>query len=209
MDIFFGDYEWIGCKIDLNGDNSGITSPLVENRYGGGFPQRYCVDKACLVSTVVAISEMATITDNPRNNTRHVVTTGDNCGIASGSVQSISVRYIPNIVETPKLVVSTKTFCFFPSPVSFLLSPFFLPLNPPIQNVNGVTVQGPCNAPAREVPRCHSRIPGALQQDVSRRGRCRHLCAGAVKDKTNLIPRSCAMAETDNQELSPPARLWL
>ncbi|MBM9519232.1 hypothetical protein JWG39_05280 [Desulforhopalus vacuolatus] len=63
-------------KIDFNGDTGGISSPLVKNRHGGDFPQRCCVDKACLVSTVAGISEMATITDNPRNNTRHVVTTG-------------------------------------------------------------------------------------------------------------------------------------
>ncbi|MBM9520957.1 hypothetical protein JWG39_14145 [Desulforhopalus vacuolatus] len=47
----------------------------MENWHGSGFPQCCCVDKACLVSTVAAISEMATITDNPRNNTRHVVIT--------------------------------------------------------------------------------------------------------------------------------------
>ncbi|MBM9521182.1 hypothetical protein JWG39_15280 [Desulforhopalus vacuolatus] len=47
----------------------------MKNRYGGGFPQCRCRDKACLVYTVAAISEMATITDNPQNNTRHVVIT--------------------------------------------------------------------------------------------------------------------------------------
>ncbi|MBM9518591.1 hypothetical protein JWG39_02015 [Desulforhopalus vacuolatus] len=48
----------------------------MKNRHGGGFSQRCCVDKACLVSTVAVISEMATITDYPRKNTHHVVTTG-------------------------------------------------------------------------------------------------------------------------------------
>ncbi|MBM9520515.1 hypothetical protein JWG39_11885 [Desulforhopalus vacuolatus] len=38
---------------------------MIENRHGGGFPRCCSVDKACLVSTVAAISEMASITDNP------------------------------------------------------------------------------------------------------------------------------------------------
>ncbi|MBM9518762.1 hypothetical protein JWG39_02875 [Desulforhopalus vacuolatus] len=65
-----------GCNIDLNGDNGGIISSLVENRHGGGFPQCCGVDKACLVSTMAAIPEMVTLSDTPRNNTRYVVTTG-------------------------------------------------------------------------------------------------------------------------------------
>ncbi|MCK9175701.1 MAG: hypothetical protein M0O96_10550 [Desulforhopalus sp.] len=48
----------------------------MENQHGGGFPQCCGVDKACLVSTVAVISEMANLTDTPRNNTRYVVTTG-------------------------------------------------------------------------------------------------------------------------------------
>ncbi|MBM9519226.1 hypothetical protein JWG39_05250 [Desulforhopalus vacuolatus] len=57
------------------GANSEISLPLVENRYGGDFPQCCCVDKAYLVSTVAAITEVVIITDNPRNNTRYVITT--------------------------------------------------------------------------------------------------------------------------------------
>ncbi|MBM9518758.1 hypothetical protein JWG39_02855 [Desulforhopalus vacuolatus] len=48
----------------------------MENRHGGGFSRCCGVDKACLVSTVAAISEMVTLSDTSRNNTRYVVTTG-------------------------------------------------------------------------------------------------------------------------------------
>ncbi|MBM9520014.1 hypothetical protein JWG39_09320 [Desulforhopalus vacuolatus] len=40
------------AMLSPRGDNGGISSPLVANRYGGDFPRCWCVDKACLVSTV-------------------------------------------------------------------------------------------------------------------------------------------------------------
>ncbi|MBM9518760.1 hypothetical protein JWG39_02865 [Desulforhopalus vacuolatus] len=48
----------------------------MKNRHGSDFSRCCGVDKACLVSTVAAIPEMATLTDTPQNNTRYVVTSG-------------------------------------------------------------------------------------------------------------------------------------